>query len=438
MADDVQSVELTIEALGAEGDGIATMPTGMPGEGEKIFVPLALPGERVRTRLVRTGEQRRAVLEEVLSPSPDRVAPVSRHFGACGGCSMQHLAPEPYRAWKRGILLTALSQAGISDATVEPLVSVAPGSRRRATWFARRGADGKVIIGFLARASHDIVDMRECPVLAPQLVALLDPLRDLLGRMLPPGGRAEVVANLLETGVDLLLRAPGTLPPALRQMLAGFAAQRDLVRLSWQALTRPGTTAPPWEPIVERRPARVLFGKVAVALPPGAFLQATKEGEEVLVGEAVKATAGAKRVADLFSGAGAFTFPLAAQSQVHAVDSSKTLIAALRRAADAAGIGGRISTEVRDLTKRPLVADELKKFDAVVFDPPRAGASSQAGRIAAARIPLVVAVSCNPATFARDAKLLIDGGYVMEKVVPVDQFLWTPHLELVAVFRWQK
>lgn len=430
MADESQSVELTIEALGAEGDGIATLP-----EGEKVFVPLALPGERVRARLSRAGEQPRAELDEVLTPSPDRVAPVSPHFGDCGGCTIQHLAMAPYQTWKRGLLLSALAQSGISDATVAPLVAVPPASRRRATWFARRGADGKVAIGFLARASHDIVDMRDCPVLAPSLVALLDPLRDLLSRMLPPGGRAEVVANLLDTGVDLLLRVPGALPPALRQMLAGFAAQRDLVRLSWQAMARPGTTAPSWEPIVERRPARAMFGKVAVSVPPGAFLQATKQAEEILVGEAVAATAGAKRVADLFSGAGAFTFPLVARSQVHAVDGNKTLITALRHAADAAGIGGRITTDVRDLIKRPLVADELKKFDAVVFDPPRAGASSQAGRIAAARIPLVVAVSCNPTTFARDAKLLIDGGYEMEKVVPVDQFLWTPHLELVAVFK---
>lgn len=428
---ETDSIELTIEALGAEGDGIAELPGG-----GRIFVPLALPGERVRVR--PTGQQNRAVLEELLTPSPDRVAPVSPHFGRCGGCSVQHLAPEPYRAWKRGLLSHALTNIGLSDAAVGPLVSVPPASRRRATWFARRAQDGAVMIGFLARTSHDIVDMRECPVLAPQLVALLGPLRDLLGRMLPPGGRAEVAANLLDTGVDLLLRMPGALPAPLRQMLVGFAAQRDLARLSWQAIARPGTASPAWEPIVERRPARVMFGKVAVALPPAAFLQATKEAEDILVGEAVRAVAGAKRVADLFSGAGAFTFPLAAQSQVHAVDGDKTLIAALRRAADAAGIGGRITTDARDLIKRPLVADELKKFDAVVFDPPRAGASSQAGRITAARIPLVVAVSCNPASFARDAKLLVDGGYVMEKVVPVDQFLWTSHLELVAVFRRDK
>lgn len=429
MADDATLTELTIDALGGEGDGIASLP-----DGNKIFVPLALPGERVRVRLPGEGGGK-AVLDAVLKPSPDRADPVSPHFGACGGCSIQHLAMEPYRDWKRGLLLTALSHAGIATDAVGPLVSVPPGSRRRATWFARRGSDGKVAIGFLARASHDIVDMRECPVLAPQLVALLAPLRDLLSRMLPPGGRAEVVANLLDTGVDLLLRMPGTLAPPLRQMLAGFATQRGLARLSWQAIVRPGAAASAWQPIVERHPARIQIGKVAVALPPGAFLQATRQAEEILVGETVAAVAGAKRVADLFCGAGAFSFPLAARSQVHAVDGDKGLVAALRHAADAAGLGSRVTTDVRDLIKRPLVADELKKFDAVVFDPPRAGASSQAGRITAARIPVVVAVSCNPATFARDAKLLIDGGYVMEKVVPVDQFLWTAHLELVAVFR---
>ena len=435
MADEPQNVELTIEALGSEGDGIASLPGEGGSATAKLFVPFALPGERVRARLVPGVEPRRAQIESVLTPSPERVDPPSPHFGICGGCNMQHLAIAPYQVWKRGLLTAALAQVGIADAAVAPLVAVTPGSRRRATWFARRPASGKVEIGFLARGSHDIVDMQACPVLAPPLVALLDPLRDLLGRMLPPGGRAEIVVNLLDSGIDLLLRLPGALPPALRQMLAGFAVQRDLVRLAWQAMTRPGTAPSLWEPIVERRPARALFGKVAVPLPPGAFLQATKQGETVLVGEAVAAVAGAKRIADLFCGAGAFTFPLAAVAPVHAVDGSKVLITALRRAADAAGIGGRITTDVRDLIKRPLVADELKKFDAVLFDPPRAGASSQAGRIAAARIPLVVAVSCNPASFARDAKLLTDGGYTLEKAVPVDQFVWTPHLEIVAVFR---
>ena len=429
MTDDTGTFELTIDALGAEGDGIAALPSG-----EKIFVPLALPGERARAR--RIGEHDgKAVLEAVLAASPDRVVPACPHFGACGGCAMQHLAPQPYGKWKRDLLIDALAELGIVTDNIGPLVTVPAASRRRATWFARRGTDGVVVIGFQARASHDIVDMRSCTVLAPQLVALLAPLRDLLSRMLPPGGRAEIVANLLDAGVDLLMRMPGVLPPPLRQMLVGFAAQHDLARLAWQAITRPGTAMPAWQPIVERRPARVMFGKVAVALPPGAFLQATKQAEDFIVGETVAAMAGARRIADLFSGAGAFTFPLAAHSQIHAVDGDKALIASLRASADAAGFGGKITTETRDLIKNPLVADELKKFDGVVFDPPRAGASSQAGRITAARIPLVVAVSCNPTTFARDAKLLIDGGYTMEKVVPVDQFLWTAHLELVAVFR---
>lgn len=429
MTDVSNTLELTIDALGAEGDGLAALP-----DGGRVFVPLALPGETLRAR---RGDEpgAKAAIESVIVSSPDRVTPVCAHFGACGGCNMQHVSPEAYGAWKRGLLVSALAEAGMPTDKVAPLVAVPPGSRRRATWFARRGADGTVAIGFLARASHDIVDMRQCAVLAPPLVALLAPLRDLLGRMLPPGGRAEIVANLLDAGVDLLLRMPGALPAPLRQMLVGFAAKCDLARLAWQAIARPGMPAQAWQPIVERRPARVMFGKVAVALPPGAFLQATKQAEELIVGETVAAMAGAKRIADLFSGAGAFTFPLAARAQVHAVDGERALIAALRAAADAAGFGGKITTDVRDLLKRPLVADELKKFDAVVFDPPRAGASSQAGRITAARIPLVVAVSCNPTTFARDAKLLLDGGYALEKAVPVDQFLWTPHLEVVAVFR---
>ena len=429
MTDDTGALELTIDTLGAEGDGLASLP-----DGGRVFVPMALPGEKLLARRA-DGPGAKAMLETILVPSPDRMTPACPHFGACGGCAMQHLAPRPYGMWKRDLLVNALADLGIPTDTVGPLVTVPAASRRRATWFARRGADGAVEIGFQARASHDIVDMRSCNVLAPQLVALLAPLRDLLGRMLPPGGRAEVVANLLDAGIDLLLRMPGVLPPPLRQMLVGFAAQHDLARLAWQAIARPGTVTPAWQPIVERRPARVMFGKVAVALPPGAFLQATKQAEDFIVGETVTAMAGAKRIADLFSGAGAFTFPLAARSQVHAVDGDKTLIASLRTSADAAGFGGKITTETRDLIKNPLVADELKKFDAVVFDPPRAGAASQAGRLAASKIPLVVAVSCNPGSFARDAKLLVEGGYRLESALPIDQFLWTPHLEVLAVFR---
>ncbi|HEU0071309.1 MAG TPA: class I SAM-dependent RNA methyltransferase [Alphaproteobacteria bacterium] len=437
MADEI---ELTVQALGGEGDGIATLPHGGEG-GARVYVPFALPGEKVRARVTPTADGLRGTVVEILQRSPDRIEPACPNFTKCGGCAMEHLAPAPYAAWKRDILVEALAHVGLPDVAVEPLVAVPPATRRRATFFAHRppqnekGA-GAVKLGFQARASHDVIDLTECAALSPALIALLAPLRDLLARLLPPNGRAEAMVNQLDDGLDIVLRTPGKLPVPFRQMMADFATARNLLRICWQSLNASGPVGTP-EPIVTRRSALVSFGKAQVALPPGAFLQATKAGEALLVEAVLAAFDGAKpkRIADLFCGAGAFSFPLVGLASVLAIDGDPGLVGALRKAADAAGIGNKLATETRDLMKRPLIADDLKKFDAVVFDPPRAGAASQAGRLAASKIPLVVAVSCNPTSFARDAKLLVDGGYRLERVLPVDQFLWTPHLEVVGVFR---
>ena len=428
-------IELTIQSLGSEGDGIATLAHG-GSDGARVYVPFALPGEKVRARVTPTPDGLRGTVLEILERSPDRIAPACANFTKCGGCVMEHLAPAPYAAWKRAILVEALAHAGLADVPVADLVAVPPASRRRATFFAQRPQNGAVKLGFQARASHDVIDLAECAALSPVLVALLSPLRDLLARLLPPGGRAEAMVNELDDGLDLILRTPGKLPVPFRQMLAEFAGARNLLRVSWQSLNAAGPVGTP-EPVVTRRSALVSFAKARVALPPGAFLQATKAGENLLVQAVLGAFQGAKvkRIADLFCGAGAFSFPLVALAPVLAVDGDAGLVGALRKAADAAGIGNKLATETRDLMKRPLIAEDLKKFDAVLFDPPRAGAASQAGRLAASKIPLVVAVSCNPASFARDAKLLVDGGYRLESVLPVDQFLWTPHLEVVGVFR---
>jgi 23S rRNA (uracil1939-C5)-methyltransferase len=433
-------LELTVQSLGAEGDGIATLAHGGT-DGARVYVPFALLGEVVRARVTPTPDGLQGTLVEILKPSPDRIEPACPNFKRCGGCVMEHLAPKPYAAWKRGLLVEALAYVGLGDAPVGDLVGVPPHSRRRATFFAHRQpqsaqGSGAVHLGFQARASHEVIDFNDCAALSPALLALLPPLRDLFARILPPGGRAEAMVNQLDDGLDLVLRTPGKLPAPIRQMLAEFAGARNLQRLSWQSLVNNGPVTTP-ETVVSRRPAHVTFGKAQVAMPPGAFLQATKDGERLLVDAVLAAFKGlkVKRIADLFCGAGAFSFPLIPLGSVHAIDGDAALVGALRKGADAAGIGNKLATETRDLMKRPLIADDLKKFDAVVFDPPRAGASSQAGRLAASKIPLVVAVSCNVSSFARDAKLLVDGGYRLESVLPVDQFLWTPHLEVVGVFR---
>ena len=416
-------VELEITAIGAAGDGVAWHG------GERCFVPYTLPGDRVRARITgRRGGALAAELVERLANGPHRAEPACRHFGDCGGCALQHLDDGYYADWKRQRVTAALARRGLGDVAVEALLRVAAGSRRRASLLAVRRKTG-VLLGFRGRASHRVVDLGECPVLEPSLVALLAPLRGLFGDLLAPGQRAEVLVTALASGIDLVLSGP---EPGLvqRESIAAFAAGHDMARVSWRA-----PDGGPPEIVVQRRAAQAVFGGVAVDLPPGAFLQPSAAGEELLCGAVVAATAGARRIADLYAGCGTFSFALAREATVHAVEGDAAMAAAITVAAARAGLAGRIASQARDLDRLPLLADELAGFDAVVFDPPRAGARRQAEALAASAVPLVVAVSCHPGTFARDARILVDGGYRIERVVPLDQFLWSPHVELVAVFR---
>lgn len=415
-------IELTIEGLGARGDGVARL------DGESVFVAATLPGDRVVARLEgRRGDGLAASLIEVLEPGPGRVAPRCPHWGSCGGCGLQHFDDTACALWKRDILAEALGRAGFDAALVAPAVSIAPGTRRRATFAWRHRRDGPVA-GFTARASHLVVDIRDCPLLRPELVALLAPLRALLGEM-SAEGEGDAVATLTETGIDLLLAGEARLDLFDLERLAAFAAQADLARLHWR---RPGQPA---QPVAMRRAPTVRFAGIGVEPPPGAFLQPSPEGEAAIAGLIGAALAGAASgpVADLYAGCGSFTFPLAQGRPVHAVEGDAASMAALLRAAHRHSLA--ISGEARDLADRPLLDGELKRFAAVVFDPPRAGAAAQAEILARAGPPLVVAVSCNPATLARDARLLAGGGYVLERATPIDQFAWSAHLEAVAVFR---
>ncbi|WP_051341336.1 class I SAM-dependent RNA methyltransferase [Azospirillum halopraeferens] len=415
-----RAVEVTIGAVGARGDGLAEL------DGTRLFVPLTVPGDRVR---VRPGESRgdgvRAELLEVLEPGPGRGTPACRHFGTCGGCTLQHLDDAAYAAWKLEAVHAALARAGLEGVPVAPLARTAPGGRRRARFAAlKRGK--RVWLGFNERASHRLVDLEVCPVLAPRLAALLPPLRAALAAVLPDGGACDVVAADPEGGIDLLLVGPRRLARAARERLTALGAEHGIARLSWQ----PDDRGVP-EPVAHLRPVTVRFAGVPVVPPPGGFLQASAAGEAALTAAVLDAVGdGARRVADLFAGIGTFAIPLAQRSSVHAVEGDGAAVAALARAAG----GLRLTTERRDLFANPLTAKELARFDAVVFDPPRAGAAAQAAELAAGKVPLVVAVSCNPATFARDARTLADGGYALRRVYPVDQFLWSAHLELVGVF----
>lgn len=421
--------EIVIDALGARGDGI-----GRGADGAPVFVAGALPGERVRAALGGAADPRRGRLTGVLAPSSERVDAACRHFLDCGGCAVQHMGAHLYETWKRGLVADALARAGVA-ANVAPLHRVVAASRRRARLFAARTKD-RVVLGFQAQGSHRIVDMAECPALEPRLFALTEPLRTLFAAELAPRTRGEAEAQVVDGAVDLVVRLPGVLDRGLRERLARFAGEAGVTRIGWQRLARGrrATLAAP-ETIAAFAPVRALFGGVPVALPPLAFLQASTEGERALVAAVTARVPEGAGVADLYAGAGTFTFPLAAAGRrVSAFDGNSDLIDALDGAARAAGLGSRVTGTVRDLERRPATAAELSAFDACVFDPPRGGAAAQAREIAASRLGCVVAVSCNPASFARDARILTDAGFAIGPVMPVDQFVWTRHLEVVAAF----
>lgn len=416
-----RTLEIDITELGGRGDGIGSH------DGQLVFVPCTVPGDHVLVRIDgRKSDGLAATTLQLLSTGPDRVVPPCSHFGECGGCALQHLDDARYKAWKRGLLVTALRRVGFGEDLVAPMISIAPGTRRRATFaFLRRRAE--VLLGFHARASHQVVDIAECPLLARPLLGVLGPLRALLRDVVEEGQEGDVVVTATETGLDLLIEAEARLDLFDRERLAAFAESVDLARLSWR---RPG--AGMIEPLAHRRPAQVRFAGIGVDLPPGSFLQPSPEGERALATLVCDAVGDASPVADLFAGCGSFTFSLAGKAFVHAVEGDAAAAQALKSAAE--HNGARVSVECRDLAYRPLLADELKRFHAVVFDPPRVGAAALAEQLANAGPPLVVAVSCNPATLARDAKILAKGGYRLTGATPVDQFPWSAHLEAVAVF----
>ncbi len=412
-------VELLVREIGARGDGIAAL------DGVPVYIPFTVAGDRVLARIDgRRGDGLAAILVELLSPGPQRVQPACSHYGRCGGCNLQHLAEEPYRTWKTGLLTDALARQRLEPARFAPLIRCPP-ARRRAVFAFERDRD-RITVGFNARASHAVIDLDHCPLLAPPLVAVLAPLRSLLADM--DVGHGDVAATLTETGLDIVIEAEARLDLFDRERLAAFSERADLARLSWRL---PGG---PIEPIARRRAAIQRFGPVPVEPPPGAFTQPTKEGEDAIVRQVMGAVGEAKRVADLYAGSGSLTLPLARPGRrILAVEGEEAPARALMAAARAAGLD--IEVEIRDLARRPLPAHGLNGIEALVFDPPRAGASAQMPEIVAARIPVVVAVSCNPATLARDLRILVDGGYRLDEITPIDQFPWSPHLEAVAVLR---
>ncbi|HTQ15534.1 MAG TPA: hypothetical protein VMH86_16820 [Rhizomicrobium sp.] len=346
-----------------------------------------------------------------------------RHFGTCGGCAHQDLPADIYRAMKRDLVVGALARSGLADAAVTDIVEIPPASRRRATLKAAK-RQGMVALGFHAARSHDVVDMHECRVLTPALLALVGSLRGMLAALLRDGQATDVEIAETHAGFDV----------ALDGGLAGDATARgELAR--WAARLKLARVVVGNDAVVELGAPAMRFGKALVKLPPRAFLQPTQEGEAALQSQVLKAAKGAKHVADLFAGCGTFTLPLAAQARVHAVEREGAMLDALAAAARATQGLKPVTTERRDLFKQPLSPPELEPFDTVVLDPPRAGAAAQIAELVKARVKRVICVSCDAQSFARDARVMCEAGYAMSPVVPVDQFLWSSHIELVAAFR---
>jgi 23S rRNA (uracil1939-C5)-methyltransferase len=414
MAIDTLATEtVTIDSLGHEGDGIADTSSG------RVFVPLALPGEEVRVE--RNGE--RARLLEVLSPHRDRVAPICRHFGTCGGCALQHLAMPAYLDWKREQLIRAFAQRGI-EAPVEPTFAAGPRTRRRAVLTAI-GVSGGARLGFHIGRSHELLDIEECPVLVPAIESRIPQLRKLAGIVFQPGQRGRLTVLAADNGLDIAIDRERWKPPdrALLQKLAAFGAASWIARISLDG-----------EPVVQNLRPQIGAGGVTLYPTPSGFTQASREAEAAMADAIL---AGAERgapIADLFAGIGTFTLRLARHAPVTAVESDRAAVAALSDAARFSTGLKPIKAERRDLFQSPLAPHELKSFGTVVFDPPRAGASRQAEALAQSKVPRVVAVSCNPATLARDTRILLDGGYRLTRVLPIDQFTWSAEIEAVATF----
>jgi len=412
----VSTETVTIEKLGAQGDGIASSAGG------PVYVPFSLPGETVAIARVKS----QGTIMSITTPSPDRQEPPCRHFGpdgvngTCGGCTLQHMADAPYRAFKRQLVIDALKSKGLTPEVGE-IVPARPGERRRVV-FAARKTEKDMLVGFNQAESHHIVAIEECPISSAGIIARLPAIRAIAASLANSAEPFRVTVLETLSGLDISVDEVKKLSdPQRRKAIETALGLRGIARVSLNG-----------EILVEPSKPMVEFGGVQVSPPPGSFTQATKPAEEAMA-ELVIAHAGkAKRIADLFAGSGTFSLRLARIGRVHAVEAEAKALAALDHAARNTQGLKPVTVEKRDLFRRPLMTQEFKPYDAVVFDPPRAGAEFQCQELARSGVKKIVAVSCNPLTLARDLAILVEGGYRITQVTPIDQFLWTSHVEVVA------
>ncbi|MDF3074151.1 MAG: putative (Uracil-5-)-methyltransferase [Alphaproteobacteria bacterium] len=417
-----RQASLTIDTLGARGDGIASL------DGKPVYIPFTLPGEIIQAEIVQArGDGLSAVVRTIERASPLRAQPPCPHFGICGGCAVQHFDYRAYLAWKRQLVGQALQRRGFAAVPVGEIVATPPARRRRAVLTAMRTRKA-AIIGFHERASHRLVDLTVCRVLLPSLEALIAPLRDLLTQILAVGQNAQVALNDTDSGIDCQIAADHAPDLAAREAMAAFTEKHDLARIAW----RQGGES---DPVAQRRLPVLKLGAAIVGMPPGGFLQASREGENAMRQAVREWTQDAKSVIDLFGGVGTLSLELLPDKRVHLVEGNADAVAAVTQAARLPALQSKLRAEQRDLAAEPMMAETLQSYDAAIIDPPRAGAVAQARELASSGIGTIVYVSCDPGTFARDARILVDGGYALEQVVPIDQFLWSGHVELVALFR---
>lgn len=389
-------MQVTIEHLNWRGEGMSA-------------------GQNFRN--VLAGETIDPATGQVLQSSPERIEPFCKYYDKCGGCQLQHWQQTPYQDWKKNLIVTALKKRGL-DFSVGEIIGAHGTGRRRVSLHVRR-KEGAVIAGFMAARSHDLIDIDQCPILVPALQNSTDIARKLGGKL----GDCDVSLTAADNGLDASIKAERNIADEQMPRLAGLVAEMNLARLTING-----------NMVATRAMPVVAIGKALVQVPPGSFLQATKAGEEALAMLVMNALGEAKSVVDLFCGVGPFALRIAEKAKVTAIDSDKPAIASLVQAIRLTTGIKPLKAEVRDLMREPLVANELKDFEAVVFDPPRAGAEAQARQLAKSTVKTVVAVSCDPASFARDAEILVGGGYKMKALTAVDQFKWTSHVEIVAAF----
>ncbi len=413
------SITLDILEVGARGDGVADL------EGKRFFVPYCLPAETVEAEpLDKRGDGTACDLVEVLAPSRHRVPAPCLHFGTCGGCALQHWRRDVYTGWKSDLIAKALAQRGVKAPTFEAPVTCEPGERRRADIVLR--CQGKrILAGYHERGSQNVVDVGTCVVARPKINTAIAALRLAIKAIIRDGTSADAVVNETDTGLDVLIRPHRKfeLTLAIRETLIALAESADIARVSW------GDRATA-EPVIVRRTPQLILGDVTIEPPPGAFLQATKRAELVMRAGVTAWLGEAARTADLFAGIGALS--LGKPGKLSLFEYDRPSVAAVDATARKLG-GNRVTVQLRDLFRRPLSTKELDAFDAIVLDPPRAGAAAQCAELAASKVKRVVYGSCDPGSFARDVRTLHDGGYRLEKLMPIDQFLWSAHVELIAL-----